>query len=160
MKQRDAALLLAGGAVLAAALFGAQDAPRPDHPRTLVWYGRLRKPGFTPGGAAIGAAWMGLYGLLAWSGYRLMVAPPSRDRTLALACWSGTTAGIGLWPRLFFGLRSLGGSLAGVIVLAASTVATVLAGWRVDRAAAAAAAPLTGWVFYAAVLNEELWRRN
>jgi tryptophan-rich sensory protein len=48
MKQRDAALLLAGGAVVAAALFGSRDAPRPDHPGTLAWYASLRKPAFTP----------------------------------------------------------------------------------------------------------------
>jgi tryptophan-rich sensory protein len=111
-------------------------------------------------GLAIAATWTGLYGLLAYGGYRLMVAPRSRDRTLALACWGATTAGIAVWPRLFFGLKSLGASLAGIVLLLGTATAATLAGWRVDRIAAAAISPLIGWIGYASVINEEIWRRD
>jgi benzodiazapine receptor len=49
------AALIAGSAVLAAAVLGARQGPQ--QPRTALWYARLRKPDYTPPGPVIGATW-------------------------------------------------------------------------------------------------------
>ena len=146
------------GAVVAAALVGRQAGPQ--HPREAIWYARLKKPAYTPPGAVIGAAWGGLDLLLAYSGGRLLSAPPSRERSSALLFWSLNVAGIAGYPWVFFKQKKLGASALTVAgMLAAARAAASTAG-KVDRAASWAAMPLVGWLAFAGLLSEEMWRRN
>ena len=57
---------IAGLAVLGCALVGGANGPQ--QPRAALWYLRLRKPGYTPPGPAVGAAWGVLAPRLAFSG--------------------------------------------------------------------------------------------
>ena len=144
--------------MLAAATIGGQAGPQ--QPRAAIWYARLRKPSFTPPGPAIGAAWTVLYGLIGFAGYRLLRTPPRPRRTVALAGWGATVAGIALFPQLFFGRRDLvtsGAVTAGMLAASATTVAAAAA---LDPPAARAMSPVVAWVSFALLLNEELWRRN
>ena len=144
--------------VLGAALIGGQ--ANPGRPRAALWYAGLRKPSFTPPGPAIGAAWMVLYGLIGFGGYRLLRARHGAARNAALAGWGGTVSGIALFPWAFFGKRDLvssGAVTAGMLAAAGTSVA---AASQVDRPAAAALSPVVAWVTFALLLNEELWRRN
>jgi benzodiazapine receptor len=154
------AAALAGSAVIAAQLTGAQYNPGPGHPRTAAWYAALRKPGFTPPGPVFGAAWTGLDALLGYAGYRLLVARPSPRRNLALGAWAMNLLGIAGFSWFLFGRRRLDQALevsAGMVVTAAATSLTAAS---VDRRASYAALPLLGWVIFASVLQEEVWRRN
>lgn len=81
---RNAALLLAGSAVITAQVVGGLRGLTPDQPATAAWYARLRKPAFTPPGPVFGVAWTCLDGLLGYAGYRLLTRPTSRARTAAL----------------------------------------------------------------------------
>ena len=157
---RTSALLIALGAVGASAFVGGRTGPTPDHPRTALWYFTLRKPAVTPPGPAIGAAWMALDALLVYAGYRLMTAPRSPERKVSLVGWTVSVAGVAVHSLAFFGRRSTLGGLAVAASMAASSVATTVAAFKVDRLAAFASLPLVGWTFFAAGLNEELWRRN
>lgn len=157
MRSKSAALL-AGGAVFAAALIGAQRGPQ--HPRTALWYASLRKPSFTPPDPAIGAAWAVLDTLISISGYRLLRAPPSPARSTALTSWALSVAGIAGYPWVFFGRKELGESTAVVGAMLVSASTYVVASTQVDRPAAALGIPLVLWVGFAGLLSEELWRRN
>lgn len=152
------AAILSGSAVGAAAWFGRKASP--EHPREAIWYAALEKPAFTPPGAAIGAAWSVLDGLLAVSGARLLSAPPGRDRSLALLLWSLNLAGVAGYPWLFFKQKRLGSSAVMVAGMLASARASVSAAGKVDRVAGIASMPLVGWLAFAGLLSEELWRRN
>ena len=155
---KTAATLFSGGAVLAAALAGRRAGPQ--HPREAIWYASLDKPGFTPSGATIGAAWTGLDLLLVVAGTRLLQAPPDRERSTALLFWLLNLAGIAGYPWVFFKGKRLGASAAVVAGMLASARGAVLSAGKVDRIAAASMMPLIGWLAFAGLLSEELWRKN
>ena len=154
------AAALAGSAIITAQLTGARYSPTPNHPRTAAWYAALRKPSFTPPGPVFGLAWTGLDALLGYGGYRLLTAPPSSRRTIALGAWALNLLGIAGFSWVLFGRKRLDQALevsAGMMATAAATSITAAA---VDRRAGYACLPLLGWVTFAAVLQEEVWRRN
>ena len=146
------------GGVAVAGIIGAQNGPQ--RPLTALWYARLHKPGYTPPGPAIGAAWSVLELLLAASGYRLLRAPRSGARNAAVGSWALTLAGLAGYPWLFFRRKQLGASAVASGSMLAAAVGTAAAARTVDPKAAALTAPLTLWLLFATVLSEELWRRN
>ncbi len=155
---KTASILLSIGAVSTAAVIGQRAGPQ--HPREAIWYARLDKPGFTPPGPVIGGAWTLLDLLLVVSGSRLLAAPPSRERSTALLFWSVNLAGIAGYPWVFFRRKELGASTAVVAGMLASARAAASTAGRVDRIAGLTAMPLVGWLAFAGLLSEELWRRN
>jgi benzodiazapine receptor len=158
--RRTSAAVVAGTAVIAAQLSGRRYSPTPDHPRTASWYAALRKPAYTPPGPVFAVAWTGLDALLGYSGYRLLAAAPSPRRALALGTWSLNLLGVAGFSWVLFGRKRLDEALgvtAGMVATAAAAAATASA---VDRRAASADLPLLGWVLFASVLQEEVWRRN
>ena len=155
-----AAFLVSAGSIAAAAILGSRFAPNPAHPRTLVWYGKLDKPGFTPPGPVFGGAWAMLYPVLGWAGYRLLTAPASQKRSQAVAAWGANVTAIGIHPYLLFGLRKLGVSTTVLSAEGVASLALVAAASKVDRTVAWVQVPLVLWTIFATLLNEELWRRN
>ena len=159
MHEREAALL-AGGAITVAQLLGGQWNPSPAHPRTAVWYASLRKPGFTPPGPVFGLAWTALDALLGYSGYRLLITPPSARRSVALGAWALNVLGVAGFSFVLFGRKRLDEALGVTVGMVASATAATVAATRVDKRAAYADVPLLAWVVFASVLQEEVWRRN
>lgn len=154
------AALAAPVAVAAAQLAGAQFNPSPTHPRTASWYARLRKPSFTPPGPVFGVAWTLLDVGLGYAGYRLLRAPPSEYRTGALALWAANVLGVGGYSWVMFGRKRLDEATGVTGTMLATSVGAVALSAKVDSRAAWAIAPLAGWVAFAFVLQEEVWRRN
>lgn len=152
-------LAVTAGAVLASAVVAARYSPSPNHPRIRRDYKRLEKPPFNPPDAAF-VVWFPLYGALTLSGWRIWNAPrgPARDR--ALGHWFGIQALNALWMWLGFGRRARGIATVEAVATVANAVAYVDAARRVDPPAAALAVPYAGWMGFAALLSEELWRRN
>ncbi len=155
---KTTAALISIGSVASAAVAGAQFGPQ--RPREAVWYGALRKPSYTPSGATIGIAWGVLETLLAVTGYRLLTRPSGTARSVALASWGATLAGLAGYPATFFGGKKLGASAAVASAMCASTAATAVTASKVDEVAAASMTPLVLWTAFAVLLSEEVWRRN
>jgi tryptophan-rich sensory protein len=63
-----------------------------------------------------------------------------------------------LWMAL--GPSRLGGQLASAVASLGASLAYAWRARRVDAPAANLAAPYVGWIGFANVLTEELWRRN
>ena len=158
--QRSTALLAAASAVTAAALAGQRAAPSPNHPRIAAWYLTLRKPSFTPPGPVFGGAWAVLYPLLGWAGYRLLTAPRSPHRSVAVAAWAANELAIGVHPDRLFRQRRLGASTAVLTAEVGAAMGLVASAAQVDRSVAISQVPLLLWAAFADLLNEELWRRN
>ena len=154
--QKNSAALIATSAVLAAAAVGSRFTPA--SVRNAVWYARLDKPRFRPSGPTIGIAWSVLDILLAYSGTRLLEAPPTDAKTASTAGWATTVTGLAVYPWLMFGRHRNGAALAAVVVMLAGTLVAVIVG--PDRRARQALLPLVGWLGFAGVLQEEIWRRN
>jgi translocator protein len=146
-----------GLATAATAWYGSRQSSR-KKPRN--WYRNLDKPNFTPPDAAFPIVWTGLYGLMAWSGWRIWSAPPSRERTRALRLWAAQLATNAKWSKLFFGDQRPGLSLVDAIVLEMEIASYITQAWKVDSAAALAFVPYSAWVGFATVLNGEILRRN
>ena len=158
--QKLPAAALAAACVVGAQLSGKRFSPTPDHPCTAIWYASLRKPSFTPPGAVFAIAWTGLDALLGYAGYRLLIAPPGTRRSTALAAWATNILGVAGFSWVLFGRKRLDEALEVTLGMVGSSVAAVATAARVDGAAAWATTPLAGWVSFAALLQEEVWRRN
>ena len=157
---RMPALATASTAVIAAQVIGGLRGPTPGHPRTAAWYARLRKPSFTPPGPVFGIAWTILDGLLGYAGYRLLLAKPSNARGTALGFWGLNLLGVSGFSWVLFGRKRLDQATAVSLTMVGTSAAAASAATRVDKQAAWAIAPLIGWVIFASVLQEEVWRRN
>lgn len=154
------ALLLAGAASVGALLAGSRYNPGPDHPGTASWYRRLEKPDFTPPAPVFAIAWPILDALLWFTGYRLLRAPVGPARRTSIIAWFLTLLGIPGYSWVFFGRRQPGEGLGASASMLAGATALTASAARVDRPAALATAPLLGWLVFATVLQEEVWRRN
>lgn len=124
------------------------------------WYRSLNKPSFTPPDKAFPVVWTTLYALIAWSGWRIWSAAPSRERNAALRLWISQLASNAQWSKLFFGQRQPRLAFADVIALEGAILSYINAAHKVDRGAAYAFVPYAAWVAFATVLNAEILRLN
>lgn len=139
---------------------GQRFSPAPTHPRMRRWYRSLSKPGFTPPGAGFAAGWSAIELALAYGGYRLLRAPATPARNAAVGLWALNNALIAGWSALFFGRKELGVSTVAAAGMIATSTAYAAVADRTDRKAAMTALPLIGWLAFATLLAEEVWRRN
>jgi tryptophan-rich sensory protein len=158
--ERRSAAITAGLAVITAQAVGGQYGPTPNRPRTAAWYAALRKPSFTPPGPVFGLAWTALDALLGYAGYRLLSAPPSPRRRVALLVWALNLLGVAGFSYVLFGRKQLGEATGVTAAMVLTAGATVVTARRVDKTAAIATLPLGAWVTFAAILQEEVWRKN
>lgn len=154
------ALAVTAGAVVASALVSARYSPAPVNRGVRRFYRGLEKPPFNPPDWIFGGVWPPLYLALAASGVRILTARRGPARSRAIVHWGGIQVLNAVWLWLGFGRRDLRGMTAESVVTVANAVAYVDAARRVDAPAAWLAAPYVAWVGFAALLSEELWRRN
>ena len=147
--RKGTAALMAGAAVMTAAVAGSRFGPTPDHPRTAAWYARLRKPSYTPPGPVFGAAWAVLDGLLWYSGYRLLSRRLQPRGNVALGFWGLSVLGVGGFSWVLFGRKRLDEALGVTAGMVGASVAFVGTAAPVDRPAALAGIPLAAWVTFA-----------
>jgi benzodiazapine receptor len=149
---------LCAGAVLLSALLASKAAPGRSNPRRYLENKALIHPGFEPPPKAFGLVWPPLFVSLALSGLRVWNAPPSRERNRALGLWGAVQGLNALW--MLWGPRRQSATLATAAVTLGSAVAYMNSARKVDRPAATMLRPYLGWLSFAGLLTEELWRRN
>lgn len=125
-----------------------------------AWFRSLRKSPLQPPGRVFGPVWTVLYGLIAYSGYRIWRAPRSRQRTRALALWGTQLALNGAWTPLFFGARRPVAALADLVALDVVAGAYAVTAREVDPGAALAVTPYLAWSGFATYLNGSIVARN
>jgi benzodiazapine receptor len=145
-------------AVLGSALIARLNAPTPDNPKVRAKYQALKQPSITPPRSAFSVIWPPLFLALTVSGLRIWNAPQSPERTQALTLWGVVQALNALWMAL--GPGKLGGQLAAAVTSLGTSAAYAWRARRVDPPAARMVAPYVGWIGFANVLTEELWRKN
>lgn len=146
-----------GLATAGAAWYGSRYCRRESR---ATWYRHLNKPSFTPPQEVYPVVWTALYAMMAWSGWRIWSAAPSRERNKALRLWISQLATNAKWSKLFFGEPSPTFALADAVALEGMIFSYIKAARKVDRAAANAFIPYAAWVAFAAVLNSEIARLN
>ena len=149
---------LTGGAVVASAIIARMNTPAEDNPETYSDYEELEKPKITVPKPVFSMVWPPLFLALTLSGLRIWNAPKSPARSQALALWGFVQALNAAWMVL--GPRRLGGQLATATTALGTAGAYVWRAKKVDAPAAGMVAPYVGWIGFANVLTEELWRKN
>ena len=149
---------LTAGAVALSALIARMNAPTPDNPEIYSDYEELAQPDLKPPPRVFAMVWPPLFMALTLSGLRIWNAPASAARTQALTLWGAVQALNAVWMAL--GPRRLGGQLSAAIASLGTAAAYVWRARRVDPPAANMVAPYVGWIGFANVLTEELWRKN
>jgi benzodiazapine receptor len=157
MNAKETAALAGFGALTAGA---AAIATRATQKALYPWYVELQKPPFQPPRQAFAPVWTALYGLIAMAGFRLWRAKKSTRRTVALSLWGAQLAANAGWSWLFFRKHRGKAALADIAALESLIVGTLVSAIEVDAPAATMLAPYAAWVAFAAVLNEEIVRRN
>ncbi len=159
MRARSLVSFLGFGALTAAAGFLGNRATQKSV--NSPWYNvALRKPSFQPPREAFAPVWSTLYTMIAASGARVYAAPRSPERTRALVLWGAQLALNAGWSAIFFAARRPKWALLELGALLATIGAYMHQAHEVDRAAAYLVAPYFGWSTFAALLNEEIVRRN
>ena len=146
------------GAVALSALVARMNAPTPDNYEAYSDYEDLQQPALKPPPKVFSVVWPPLFMALTLSGLRIWNAPRSAERTQALTLWGVVQALNAVWMAL--GPRRLGGQLATAVASLGTAMAYVWRARRVDPPAANLVAPYVGWIGFANVLTEELWRKN
>jgi tryptophan-rich sensory protein len=144
------------GAVAISALVARMNAPE-DNYEVYSDYEEQVEPETKPPSKLFAAIWPPLFTALTLSGLRIWNAPPSSARTQALTLWGLAQALNGVWMAL--GPKRLGGQLATAIASFGTAAAYVWRARQVDPPAASLVAPYVGWIGFANVLTEELWRK-
>jgi tryptophan-rich sensory protein len=146
------------GAVLGSAVIARINAPTSNSPKRRAQDAALDLPVSARPRPAFSMIWPPLFLALTVSGLRIWNAPRSPARTQALTLWGGVQALNALWMAL--GPRRLGSQLATAVASLGASAAYVWRARQVDAPAAKMVAPYVGWIGFANVLTEELWRKN
>jgi len=128
--------------------------------RPGLWYAALDKPFFNPPAWVFAPAWTLLYILMGGAAWRIWCLPETAARTQALRQFVVQLVLNAAWSPVFFGLQSLGGGLAVILLMAIAIVVTIQRFHPLDRTAAWLLAPYLAWVSFASILNVALLALN
>ena len=133
------------------------NAPAEDNDEVYSDYEEPVQPQIKPPSKLFALVWPPLFTALTLSGLRIWNAPQSAARTQALTLW-GVAQGLNaIWMAL--GPARLGGQLAAATASLGTALAYVWRARRVEAPAANTVAPYVGWIAFANVLTEQLWRK-
>ncbi len=125
------------------------------------WYASLQKPWFTPPSWVFGPVWTLLYVLMGSAAYLIyekgLKKPEVRS---ALEVFGIQLALNAAWSVAFFGLRSIPGGLAIIVLLWLSIIWATALFWKLSRNAALMMLPYILWTCLAALLNYSLFFLN
>jgi len=126
-----------------------------------TWYGTLKKPFFTPPNYLFGPVWTVLYILMGiaagmvWSrGLHHIWVKTALYHFLFQLLFNA------LWSIVFFSLQEIVWALLTIILLFTLILLTIKWFNVVNKKAAYLLVPYALWVFFAMVLNFEIWRLN
>ncbi len=149
---------LCAGAVLLSAFLAAKAAPTRKNPKRYLENELLQHPKIEPPRKSFALVWPPLFLTLTLSGLRIWNAPASKERTKALGFWGAVQGLNALW--MLWGPRRQSATLATAAATLGSAVAYMNSARKVDGPAAAMVSPYLGWISFAGILTEELWRKN
>ncbi|MBC7941032.1 MAG: tryptophan-rich sensory protein [Chitinophagaceae bacterium] len=124
------------------------------------FYGQLVQPSWAPPAWLFGPVWSVLFLLMGVSAWLVWRRHGFAGAAAALKLYAAQLVANALWTWLFFAWRQGAPALAEIAVLWLLIAATIVAFWRLHRAAALLLLPYLAWVSFAAALNLSLWRLN
>jgi tryptophan-rich sensory protein len=130
-------------------------------PAIPTWYAGLKKPGFTPPNFVFGPIWITLYLLMGIAVFMVWRVGLNQDGvTIAFTVfWVQLVLNV-LWSVIFFGLKSLFGGMALIMILWIAILVTIILFSGVSAIAGGLLIPYIIWVSIATNLNIQVWRLN
>lgn len=125
-----------------------------------AWYESLAKPALTPPGYVFGPVWTMLYATMGVAAWMVWSRKGFSGARWALGLFFAQLLLNGAWTWLFFGLHLPLVALVDIVLLWALILLTLIAFWRIRRAAGALLIPYLAWVSFAALLNAQFWWLN
>lgn len=147
-----AACLVVTGLAAALGSLGSATAP--------AIYPTFRKPEWAPPGWVFGPVWTVLYVAMAVAAFLVVRRRGWVGSRLEMGLYLLQLAANALWSWYFFAWRNGRGAFIEVLVLWTLVAATLVAFFRVSRAAGLLLLPYLAWVGFAAWLTWEVWRAN
>lgn len=124
------------------------------------WYAALHKPSWNPPPWVFGPAWTFLYITMAVAAWLVWREGGWKAQRRALGLFIVQWFLNALWTPLFFGAHLPGVAFGEIVLLWLAIAATLVAFWRVKKAAGLLLVPYLAWVSFAAALNFTIWRLN
>lgn len=130
-------------------------------PAIPTWFAWLEKPGFTPPNFVFGPIWITLYLLMGIAVFMVWRVGLNQDGvTIAFTVfWVQLVLNV-LWSVIFFGLKSLFGGMALIMILWIAILVTIILFSGVSAIAGGLLIPYIIWVSIATNLNIQVWRLN
>ena len=121
------------------------------------WYAFLDKPSFSPPNWVFAPVWTTLYALMGIALFLSCTYGKPAEKATTASYWFYAQLGVNvLWSLVFFGLHSLWGGVAVIVLLWLLIVQTMRLFYAVKPAAAWLLVPYLAWVSFASVLNISL----
>ena len=124
------------------------------------WFAALNKPSWNPPAWVFGPAWTFLYITMAVAAWLVWREGGWKAQRRALGLFIIQWFLNALWTPLFFGAHLPGVAFGEIVLLWLAVAATLVAFWRVKKAAGLLLVPYLAWVSFAAALNFTIWRLN
>lgn len=126
-----------------------------------TWYATIVRPEFAPPNWVFAPVWTTLFALMGIAAFLIWKKGLDRkDVKIALGIFLGQLVLNTLWSVIFFGLQNPGGALVEIIFLWLAILATIVAFYRVSKAASYLLVPYILWVSFATYLNYAIWTLN
>lgn len=124
------------------------------------WYAALDKPATTPPDWVFPVAWTLIYILMGIAAWRVWRVAGWRDGAGPLALFAVQFAVNLAWTPVFFGLQSLVGGAAWILVVDTLALATTAVFWRRDRLAGLLLVPYLAWLAWASLVAWQTFALN
>lgn len=127
----------------------------------MTWYPMVRKPSWNPPDWVFGPVWTVLYLSMALAVWMISRAEaPPKEKRKAYGLFFAQLFLNGMWSYLFFGCFSIAGALIDLGLLVGFIGATIVAFYRIRKAAAVVLVPYLLWTVFAFALNVKIWLLN
>ncbi len=120
------------------------------------WYKLLQKPPLTPPNALFGPMWTLLYFMMAIAYYRLSQAKAQSAKKWFIIQFVLNLA----WAPVFFGLHSISGGMAVILLLDAALAITIIKAYKADKPAGFLLTVYFAWLCFATYLNAGIYWLN
>lgn len=130
-------------------------------PAIPTWYQTLTQPIVSPPAWIFAPVWTTLFALMGGAAF-LIWRPGQKNKNtkIALGLFGGQLLLNILWSFLFFGQHNPGAALIEIIILWLAILATIIAFFKISRAAGWLLVPYLLWVSFASYLNLAIWTLN
>lgn len=125
-----------------------------------AWFDALIKPDIYPPPATFGIVWSILYVLMGFAVALIGSAWGARGRGSAIVLFVVQFLVNLAWTPTFFAAHQISGALIVIAVLDLLVLATLVAFWRIRKAAGLLMVPYLAWALFATALNYEFLRLN